>query len=116
MQTGQHGPQDDEGWVCETHPDQPAFGPHACSCGGAGMPCRNSADIGGLTPISQCTELIPAVFKRMLVPDPVGEPGKTGGSHANRAVLASVLDNGQYRHRRGVDRGGVLLVASHAFQ
>jgi hypothetical protein len=24
---------------CENHPDQPWEGPHACSCGGAGMPC-----------------------------------------------------------------------------
>jgi hypothetical protein len=30
---------EDEGWVCEEHPDQPAFGPHACACGAAGMPC-----------------------------------------------------------------------------
>jgi hypothetical protein len=30
---------DDEGWVCENHPDQPFAGPHACRCGGAGMPC-----------------------------------------------------------------------------
>jgi hypothetical protein len=30
---------EDEGWVCETHPDQPFSGPHACRCGGAGMPC-----------------------------------------------------------------------------
>jgi hypothetical protein len=28
-----------EGWVCENHPDQPFAGPHACRCGGAGMPC-----------------------------------------------------------------------------
>jgi hypothetical protein len=25
-----------DGWVCENHPDEPAFGP---CCGGAGMPC-----------------------------------------------------------------------------
>jgi hypothetical protein len=30
---------EDTGWVCENHPDQPWGGPHACSCGGAGMPC-----------------------------------------------------------------------------
>jgi hypothetical protein len=30
---------DDDGWVCETHSDQPFSGPHACRCGGAGMPC-----------------------------------------------------------------------------
>ena len=30
---------EDEGWVCENHPDQPFTGPHACNCGGAGMPC-----------------------------------------------------------------------------
>ena len=27
------------GWVCETHPDQPWDGPHACNCGAAGAPC-----------------------------------------------------------------------------
>ena len=31
---------DDEGWVCESHPDQPFAGPHACRCGAAGMPCQ----------------------------------------------------------------------------
>ena len=30
---------EDTGWVCENHPDQPFAGPHACRCGGAGMPC-----------------------------------------------------------------------------
>lgn len=35
---------DDTGHVCEDHPNQP-WGPmsaaaNACSCGGAGMPCR----------------------------------------------------------------------------
>lgn len=30
---------DDMGWVCENHPDQPWEGPHACTCGRAGMPC-----------------------------------------------------------------------------
>ena len=30
---------EDSGWVCENHPDQPFTGTHACSCGGAGMPC-----------------------------------------------------------------------------
>ena len=29
----------DTGWICENHPDQPFGGPHACRCGGAGMPC-----------------------------------------------------------------------------
>jgi hypothetical protein len=29
----------DIGWVCENHPDRPAEGEHACSCGGAGMLC-----------------------------------------------------------------------------
>jgi hypothetical protein len=29
---------EDTGWVCENHPDQPWEGPHACSCGDAGMP------------------------------------------------------------------------------
>ena len=33
-------PCDDTGWVCENHPDQPWEGPHACTCGGAGAPCR----------------------------------------------------------------------------
>jgi hypothetical protein len=30
---------EDCSWVCENHPDQPWEGPHACTCGGAGMPC-----------------------------------------------------------------------------
>jgi len=30
---------EDTGWVCEVHQDQPWTGPHACTCGGAGMPC-----------------------------------------------------------------------------
>ena len=30
---------EDTGWVCENHPDTPWSGEHACSCGGAGMPC-----------------------------------------------------------------------------
>jgi hypothetical protein len=30
---------EDTGLVCENHPDQPWTGPHACACGGAGMPC-----------------------------------------------------------------------------
>jgi hypothetical protein len=36
---------DDQRWVCENHPDRPAFGPRACECG-AGMPCLvcNRAD------------------------------------------------------------------------
>jgi hypothetical protein len=29
----------DTGWVCENHPRRPWEGPHACDCGGAGMPC-----------------------------------------------------------------------------
>jgi len=33
---------EDTGWVCETHPDQPWQGPHACACGGAGAPCPRS--------------------------------------------------------------------------
>jgi hypothetical protein len=32
----------DEGWVCESHPDQPFAGPHACRCGGAGIPCPSA--------------------------------------------------------------------------
>jgi hypothetical protein len=37
---------DGGGWVCEEHIDQPWHGPHACTCGAAGMPCFhcNSAD------------------------------------------------------------------------
>ena len=33
-------------WVCENHPDRPWQGPHACECGGTGMPCPrcNQAD------------------------------------------------------------------------
>jgi hypothetical protein len=27
------------GWVCESHPERPWEGEHACTCGGAGMPC-----------------------------------------------------------------------------
>jgi hypothetical protein len=27
------------GWVCESHPNRPWQGEHACDCGGAGMPC-----------------------------------------------------------------------------
>ncbi|MGY3607696.1 MULTISPECIES: hypothetical protein [unclassified Bradyrhizobium] len=30
---------DNSRWVCENHPDQPWLGVHACTCGGAGMPC-----------------------------------------------------------------------------
>jgi len=30
---------EDSGWVCETHPDKPWEGEHACRCDGAGMPC-----------------------------------------------------------------------------
>ncbi|RZN31964.1 hypothetical protein CWO90_15290 [Bradyrhizobium sp. Leo121] len=26
-------------WVCENHPAKPWLGEHACTCGGAGMPC-----------------------------------------------------------------------------
>jgi hypothetical protein len=33
---------EDTGWVCEAHPDQPWEGPHACTCGGAGMPCPHA--------------------------------------------------------------------------
>jgi len=29
------------GWVCESHPERPWEGEHACTCGGAGMPCPN---------------------------------------------------------------------------
>lgn len=31
---------DDCFWVCENHPEQPWEGDRACSCGGAGMPCK----------------------------------------------------------------------------
>ena len=30
---------DDEGWVCENHPEIPFFGGDKKCCGGAGMPC-----------------------------------------------------------------------------
>jgi len=30
---------EDCGWVCEAHPELPWEGGHACTCGGAGMPC-----------------------------------------------------------------------------
>ena len=30
---------DDQRWVCENHPDKPALGATACTCGGAGEPC-----------------------------------------------------------------------------
>jgi hypothetical protein len=37
---------EDTGWVCENHPDRPSEGKRACSCGGAGAPCRrcNASD------------------------------------------------------------------------
>jgi hypothetical protein len=28
---------DDDGWVCENHPDRPFFGDRACACGGASV-------------------------------------------------------------------------------
>jgi hypothetical protein len=30
---------EDCGWVCESHPDRPWEGEHACTCSGAGEPC-----------------------------------------------------------------------------
>ncbi|SHG50668.1 zinc finger domain-containing protein, LSD1 subclass [Bradyrhizobium erythrophlei] len=30
---------EDCGWVCESHPDKPWDGGHACTCGAAGAPC-----------------------------------------------------------------------------
>lgn len=30
---------EDCGWVCESHPDRPWQGEHACGCGAAGTPC-----------------------------------------------------------------------------
>jgi hypothetical protein len=30
---------EDSGWVCESHPDRPWEGKHACTCSGAGAPC-----------------------------------------------------------------------------
>src|ERR1700754_1750126 len=30
---------EDCGWVCENHPERSWEGEHACTCGGAGMPC-----------------------------------------------------------------------------
>src|SRR5262249_33759713 len=39
---------EDCGWVCESHPERPWEGSHACGCGGAGMPCPicNPSDEG----------------------------------------------------------------------
>ena len=31
------------GWVCETHPDKPLEGLHACPCGAPGAPCPEAA-------------------------------------------------------------------------
>jgi hypothetical protein len=39
---------DDQRWVCENHPDRPAFGPTACPCGGAGAPCPDCNPAGPL--------------------------------------------------------------------
>jgi hypothetical protein len=36
---------EDCSWVYEDHPDAPWEREHACSCGGAGMPC-NPSDLG----------------------------------------------------------------------
>lgn len=64
-----------------------------------------------LTYISRCSDLILALFARMLVCNPESQNRRRpGGSDANRAVLPFVLDSGQSRHRRSVD--GVLPVAS----
>ena len=30
---------EDCGWVCESHPNKPWEGEHACTCGAAGAPC-----------------------------------------------------------------------------
>ena len=35
---------EDCGWVCETHPDRPFQGEHACTCGDAGEPCPRCND------------------------------------------------------------------------
>src|ERR1700761_8881721 len=37
---------DDSGWVCESHPQEPWDGSHACGCGGSGTPCQLQADRG----------------------------------------------------------------------
>jgi len=37
-------------WVCECHPERSREGPHACGCGGAGMPCPICNPSDGLTP------------------------------------------------------------------
>ena len=30
---------EDSHWVCESHPQEPWDGEHACGCGAPGMPC-----------------------------------------------------------------------------
>jgi hypothetical protein len=41
---------EDGGWVCENHADRPWEGPHACECGGAGMPCPICNKLGESEP------------------------------------------------------------------
>jgi hypothetical protein len=46
----------DTGWVCENHADRPWEGPHACTCGGAGMPCPICNDTSRSPPAGFKTE------------------------------------------------------------
>ena len=42
---------EDRGWVCESHPDRPWEGQHACTCGGAGAPCpTRNVPVEGIAP------------------------------------------------------------------
>ncbi|SHH62922.1 hypothetical protein SAMN05443248_5464 [Bradyrhizobium erythrophlei] len=49
---------EDCGWVCENHPERPWEGEHACTCGGAGMPCPRCNE-----PQGNETPRLPAGFK-----------------------------------------------------
>src|SRR5580692_411856 len=40
---------EDCGWVCESHPDRPWEGEHACACGGAGRACLARTAIRPIT-------------------------------------------------------------------
>jgi hypothetical protein len=40
----------DCGWVCESHPERPWEGSHACGCGAAGMPCPGCNPSDEITP------------------------------------------------------------------
>ncbi|MCC8968189.1 hypothetical protein H8A95_39270 [Bradyrhizobium sp. Pear76] len=52
---------DDSGWVCENHPDRPAFGDRACECGGAGAPCDKCNQVG-----ERETPRLPKGFKTLV--------------------------------------------------